>query len=54
MRAGLSLMKIALAPLGLTEAVLAINIAIPKKNLCIKDDYTDNLKRRNQRYHENS
>ena len=31
MRVGLSLMKIALAPLGLTAAVLAINIAILKK-----------------------
>ena len=40
--------KIVLIPLGLTAATSATDAAIKKKNVCIWDDCTDNLERRNR------
>ena len=42
--------KIVLIPLGLTAATSATDAAIQKKkkNVCIWDDCTDNLERRNR------
>ena len=61
MNIGLPLMKNVLTPLaksvlvslGLTAAASAIDAATQKK-FYVRDDYTDNLKRRNERHHENS
>ena len=63
LKTGLSLMKnvlkllakSVLIPLGLTAAVAAIDAAIQKKILdsVIRYDYTNNLKWKNDWYHEN-
>ena len=47
-----------LTPLANTISIYSSNISNrwthSKENLCIEDGFTDNLKRRNERYHGNS
>ena len=49
-----SLPKVVLIPVELTVAASATDTAIKKEDLWIRDDYTDNLKRRNETYNENN
>ena len=46
--------QVVLIPVELTVAASATDTAIKKEDLWIMDDYTDNLKQRNETYNENN